>query len=72
MKEVVKPYQDSQDGKKKQVTQMFDNISGNYDWMNRLITFGLDQGWRRKVNKMVTEDGTMSILDVATGTACKD
>jgi demethylmenaquinone methyltransferase/2-methoxy-6-polyprenyl-1,4-benzoquinol methylase len=68
MEEAVKPYKDSEDGKKKQVTQMFDNISGNYDWMNRMITFGLDQGWRRKVNKLVTEGGVDAILDVATGT----
>lgn len=68
MAEAVKPYKDSKDGKKKQVTQMFDNISGNYDWMNRMITFGLDQGWRRKVDKFVTEEGANSILDVATGT----
>lgn len=67
-KESIKPYSDSQEGKKSQVTQMFDNISGNYDIMNRVITFGMDQGWRRKVLKMVIEGSPQDILDVATGT----
>ncbi|MCL4109854.1 UNVERIFIED_CONTAM: hypothetical protein GTU68_028763 [Idotea baltica] len=47
---------------------MFDNISGNYDVMNRIITFGMDQGWRRKVHRMVIENSPKDILDVATGT----
>ena len=68
MERNIKPYQDSEAGKKSQVTQMFDNISGNYDWMNRAITFGLDKGWRRRVHKIVTEGNPKSILDVATGT----
>ncbi|WP_235294545.1 bifunctional demethylmenaquinone methyltransferase/2-methoxy-6-polyprenyl-1,4-benzoquinol methylase UbiE [Portibacter lacus] len=66
--ESIKPYSDSQEGKKSQVTQMFDNISGNYDVMNRVITFGMDQGWRRKVHQLVVEDNPKDILDVATGT----
>lgn len=68
MNETVKPYKDSQKGKKDQVTEMFDNISGNYDVMNRIITFGMDQGWRKKVLKLMTKEGTSKILDVATGT----
>jgi len=68
MSEVIKPYKDSQAGKKEQVTEMFDNISGNYDIMNRVITFGMDQGWRKKVHRLVTEKGSKSVLDVATGT----
>ena len=64
----IKPYKESEKGKKDQVTEMFDNISGNYDWMNRVITFGLDKGWRRKVVEIVNSGSPKRILDVATGT----
>jgi demethylmenaquinone methyltransferase/2-methoxy-6-polyprenyl-1,4-benzoquinol methylase len=36
-------------GKKEQVTQMFDNISGSYDDLNRVISLGIDVKWRKKV-----------------------
>jgi len=53
MSKDVKPYKDSEVEKKKQVEQMFDNISGNYDSLNRVISFGIDLKWRRKVIEMV-------------------
>lgn len=68
MSKNVTPYKESALGKKKQVEQMFDTISGNYDSMNRMITLGTDQGWRRKVLKMVSDTQPESILDIATGT----
>ncbi len=64
----VTPYKESDLGKKKQVEQMFDTISGNYDTMNRMITLGTDQGWRKKVLKIVSDTQPESILDIATGT----
>ncbi len=64
----VKPYKDKETGRKEQVTEMFDNISGNYDFMNRLMTFGVDVKWRKKVVKMVAETHPKKILDIATGT----
>ena len=36
--------------------------------MNRLITFGMDVGWRKKVLKIVADSQPDSILDIATGT----
>lgn len=68
MKKKITPYKDSQEGKKKQVEQMFDNISGNYDGLNRVISLGSDIKWRKKVIKMVGETKPSSILDIATGT----
>lgn len=68
MSKNVTPYKESELGKKKQVEQMFDTISGNYDTMNRMITLGTDQGWRRKVLKIVSDTQPESILDIATGT----
>ncbi len=64
----VKPYKDKDNSRKEQVTEMFDNISGNYDFMNRVMTFGLDVKWRKKVVKMVAETKPEKILDIATGT----
>jgi demethylmenaquinone methyltransferase/2-methoxy-6-polyprenyl-1,4-benzoquinol methylase len=68
MSKDVKPYKDSEVEKKKQVEQMFDNISGNYDSLNRVISFGIDLKWRRKVIEMVKKTNPKYILDVATGT----
>jgi demethylmenaquinone methyltransferase/2-methoxy-6-polyprenyl-1,4-benzoquinol methylase len=68
MSKNVKPYKDSEVEKKKQVEQMFDNISENYDGLNRVISFGIDLKWRRRVIKMVKETQPKFILDVATGT----
>lgn len=64
----IKPYKDSDLGKKEQVTKMFDTISKDYDGLNRVISFGIDVSWRKKVVKMVKETQPKSILDIATGT----
>lgn len=64
----VTPYKDSNQGKKAQVTQMFDTISENYDGLNRVISFGNDVRWRKKVVAIVNASSPDSILDIATGT----
>lgn len=68
MTEKVTPYKDSTLGKKEQVAQMFDTISGNYDNLNRVISFGIDIKWRKKVLKIVSDKKPKIILDIATGT----
>lgn len=68
MSEKITPYKDSSLGKKEQVAQMFDNISGNYDNLNRVISFGIDTKWRKKVLKIVSDTKPKKILDIATGT----
>ncbi|MEM9077018.1 MAG: bifunctional demethylmenaquinone methyltransferase/2-methoxy-6-polyprenyl-1,4-benzoquinol methylase UbiE [Bacteroidota bacterium] len=68
MSEKVNPYKDSELGKKEQVRQMFDTISGNYDGLNRVISFGIDVKWRKKVVKLVSQKSPETILDIATGT----
>ena len=68
MSENVTPYKDSTLGKKEQVAQMFDTISGNYDGLNRVISFGIDVKWRKKVLKIVADSNPKLILDIATGT----
>jgi demethylmenaquinone methyltransferase/2-methoxy-6-polyprenyl-1,4-benzoquinol methylase len=66
MSEKVTPYKDSELGKKEQVAQMFDNISGNYDGLNRMISFGIDVKWRKKVVNLVKESNPSRVLDIAT------
>lgn len=64
----VTPYKNSSLNKKKQVEQMFDTISENYDGLNRVISFGIDVKWRKKVIKLVEATAPQAVLDIATGT----
>ena len=68
MSKNITPYKDSDLGKKEQVAQMFDTISGNYDDLNRVISFGIDVKWRKKVLKLVAAKNPNTVLDIATGT----
>ncbi len=68
MAEKVKPYKNSDLGKKEQVAKMFDTISKEYDGLNRVISFGIDVKWRKKVVKIIGDTNPNSILDIATGT----
>ena len=50
------------------VRSMFDAIAPRYDLVNRLMTFGLDQSWRRDtVAALALPEGSL-LLDVACGT----
>ena len=64
----ITPYKDSTLNKKEQVEKMFDTISENYDGLNRIISFGTDIKWRKKVLATIIEHHPESILDIATGT----
>ncbi len=64
----IKPFA-GRGGKKEQVSEMFDCIAGKYDFMNRLLSAGVDRGWRKKAILEFKEDKPQHILDVATGTA---
>ena len=66
--DIITPYKDSKEGKKKQVAQMFDSISGTYDGLNRVISWGSDIKWREFVVSKVAEIQPKKVLDVATGT----
>lgn len=54
--------------KKSYVQEMFNDISGKYDFLNHLLSFGMDYFWRRRVVKSIPADLKGSVLDVATGT----
>ena len=68
MKDTVKPYKNSNLSKKEQVAKMFDNIAGNYDFLNHFLSLGIDIYWRKKLVKKLSIQSPKNILDVATGT----
>ena len=63
----VTPYK-SKLSKTEQVRQMFDAISGQYDFLNHFLSFGIDKMWRNKLVNMLKPYQPKTILDVATGT----
>lgn len=63
----IKPYKESS-SKKDQIKSMFDRISGNYDQLNRILSGGIDQSWRKKAINKIRSINPKVILDVATGT----
>ncbi|MEX0966955.1 MAG: bifunctional demethylmenaquinone methyltransferase/2-methoxy-6-polyprenyl-1,4-benzoquinol methylase UbiE [Bacteroidia bacterium] len=65
----VVPDKASKEKKKQQVEQMFDNISPYYDFLNHLLSFGIDIIWRNKAIAHLKQDQPQILLDVATGTA---
>ena len=48
---------------------MFDRIAPNYDRLNRILSLGIDRGWRRKVAALLPRRDSLEVLDLATGTA---
>lgn len=68
MSKNVTPYSDSDLSKKEQVTLMFDRIAKKYDNLNRVLSLGLDKGWRKKLVRHVRDQQAQDLLDVATGT----
>ncbi|MGD9146437.1 MAG: ubiquinone/menaquinone biosynthesis methyltransferase [Anaerolineae bacterium] len=58
------------EGKAFYVQDMFGRIARRYDLMNRLMTLGRDQAWRRHTVSQLDLDNRSpgSVLDVATGT----
>ncbi len=66
--ETVKPYKDTDTDKKQQVADMFDNISGTYDFLNHFMSLGIDIIWRKKAIRALKATKPQYLLDVATGT----
>ena len=68
MNEKITPYQSETATKKEQVADMFNNISGTYDFLNHFLSLGIDVLWRKKAIKELKSINPRLILDVATGT----
>lgn len=69
MSKVIVPYSGSGASKKTQVEQMFNTIAPKYDLLNRMLSFGVDKSWRKKLVAQFNKIPSPVILDVATGTA---
>lgn len=54
--------------KKHKVKNIFDDISGKYDLLNHLLSFGVDKRWRKKALKLTGLNKDSFLLDVACGT----
>ncbi len=50
------------------VRQMFDDIAYRYDFLNRLLSFGIDRRWRRFAVSQLSIPKNGRVLDIATGT----
>jgi demethylmenaquinone methyltransferase/2-methoxy-6-polyprenyl-1,4-benzoquinol methylase len=48
---------------------MFDAIAGRYDFLNHVLSAGIDYTWRRRAIASLGLTGTERVLDVCTGTA---
>ena len=55
--------------KKEDVQNMFNDIAGHYDFLNHLLSLGIDRNWRRRVILSLQKHNPEKILDIATGTA---
>ena len=54
--------------KKNKVKKIFDSIAFRYDFLNHLLSFGIDNYWRLKALKLTGLDKDSILLDVACGT----
>jgi demethylmenaquinone methyltransferase/2-methoxy-6-polyprenyl-1,4-benzoquinol methylase len=56
------------------VRSMFDTIAPRYDLVNRVMTFGMDRGWRVRAVRSLTLDPGALVADLACGTGdlCRD
>lgn len=54
--------------KKTKVKRIFDSISPHYDFLNHLLSFGLDIYWRKKALKLSDLSSESILLDIACGT----
>lgn len=66
--QTIKPYHNNDATKKQQVADMFNNISGTYDFLNHFMSLGIDILWRRKAIRLLKSSKPQYVLDVATGT----
>ncbi|MEW5846173.1 MAG: bifunctional demethylmenaquinone methyltransferase/2-methoxy-6-polyprenyl-1,4-benzoquinol methylase UbiE [Bacteroidota bacterium] len=51
------------------VAAMFNSIAPSYDFLNHLLSLGIDKIWRRRLVKRLLRANPQNVLDVATGTA---
>ena len=53
---------------KKTIRNFFDSIAARYDFLNRFLSFHLDDYWRKKSRDLILSGGEESVLDLGVGT----
>jgi demethylmenaquinone methyltransferase/2-methoxy-6-polyprenyl-1,4-benzoquinol methylase len=51
------------------IAGMFDAIAGKYDFLNHLLSAGIDRRWRKSAIRALALTGSERVLDLCTGTA---
>ncbi|MFO8235570.1 MAG: ubiquinone/menaquinone biosynthesis methyltransferase [Bacteroidales bacterium] len=54
--------------KGKPLQKMFNQVPNNYDFLNRLLTFRLDEYWRKMAVKAILKEEPEEVMDLGTGT----
>ncbi|MEW6506295.1 MAG: bifunctional demethylmenaquinone methyltransferase/2-methoxy-6-polyprenyl-1,4-benzoquinol methylase UbiE [Bacteroidota bacterium] len=54
--------------KKERVKRIFDSIAHKYDFLNHLLSLGIDFYWRKKAIQLTGLDNNSMLLDIACGT----
>ena len=65
---MANPYNPNEKNKKEQVSTMFNAIAHRYDFLNHILSMGIDRLWRRRAINNLKKYNPKSILDIATGT----
>ncbi|MCL1933086.1 MAG: bifunctional demethylmenaquinone methyltransferase/2-methoxy-6-polyprenyl-1,4-benzoquinol methylase UbiE [Candidatus Azobacteroides sp.] len=66
--EKIVPYESNDAPKHVQIEHMFDEIAGQYDFLNHTLSMGIDKYWRKKGILTLKPFAPQNILDIATGT----
>src|SRR4029077_1580058 len=56
------------DAHDREIATMFDRIAPRYDFLNRVLSFGTDTGWRRRAIARADIGSGMAVLDIGAGT----
>ncbi len=60
---------DGPDKHPEKIARMFDAIAGQYDFLNHLLSLGIDRRWRRRAVREAALQADSVVLDLCTGTA---
>jgi demethylmenaquinone methyltransferase / 2-methoxy-6-polyprenyl-1,4-benzoquinol methylase len=60
---------DTLESKKTKIRAMFNSIARRYDFLNHLLSLGIDVIWRKRLIKELKKYNPQNVIDIATGTA---
>src|SRR5438552_2854768 len=50
----------------REMAEMFDDVSGRYDLLNRIMSLGRDRSWREAMGRAIPEEAR-TVMDLCTG-----